>query len=81
VSIPTAHKLSLTFAPGETCEIAIAPEGVLFSGKFPANLHADRRSAREFARDFTAMMWPTSLAGGMARRHAAAAKRNRHKVM
>jgi hypothetical protein len=60
---------------------ATRAERVLFSGEFPANFHTDKRSAREFALDFTVMLWPTSSAADMAREHAAAAKRNRHKVM
>jgi hypothetical protein len=89
----SSHKLSLVFRPGEPFEIeftrdetrnvwliAVNGVGLSSSGEFPANFHTDKRSAREFARDFTVMLWPTSSAADIARQHARAAKRQKGKL-
>jgi hypothetical protein len=48
---------------------------------FPANFHTDKRTVREFARDFQIMMWPTSGAANVSRQHRAESKKNRRQVM
>jgi hypothetical protein len=88
----SSHKLSLVMGRGpfemeftrdETrCAwlIAVNGDGISSSGEFPANFHTDKRSAREFARDFTVMLWPKSSAADIARQHAATAKRQKGKL-
>ena len=89
----SSHKLSLVIGPGVPFEMEFTRDetrsvwlievdgvGLSSSGEYPANFNTDKRSAKEFARDFTAMLWPTSSAADIARQPAAAAKRQKGKL-